>query len=116
MRIGSYVAFGVGAVGLAGGVAFMLQSSHKRSDADALCTLPGGACDSRYEDKVLSLDSQANTARTLSVVSFAVAGAGIGAGVAMLLLSASGSSYKSTAHAALTPWVGLNSAGVRGTF
>jgi hypothetical protein len=112
MRIGSYVAFGVGAVGIAGGIAFMVQSSSKRSDADKLCTLPGGACDASVKDQVNSLDSDANKARTLSIVGFALGAAGIGAGVTLFVLS-SGHSEKA---ASIAPWVGVNSAGVRGKF
>ncbi len=44
MRIGSYVALGVGVVGLGAGTFFALRASGKYSDADALCTdarLPG---------------------------------------------------------------------------
>jgi hypothetical protein len=112
MRIGSYVAFGVGAVGIAGGIAFMLQSSSKRSDADKLCTLPNGGCDLALKPQIDSLDSDANHARTLGIVGFALGAAGIGAGVTLFVLSA-GHSEKT---ASIAPWVGVNSAGVRGKF
>jgi hypothetical protein len=112
MRIGSYVAFGVGAIGLVGGTVFMLQSASKHSDANKLCTLPGGACDTSVESKVKSLDSDSSSARTLGVVGYAVGAVGIGAGVTLFVLSS-----KRQSHAAsIAPWVGLNSAGVRGTF
>jgi tetratricopeptide (TPR) repeat protein len=112
LRIGSYVAFGVGAVGIVGGIAFMLQSSSKRSDADKLCTLPNGYCELSVKDQVNSLDSDANKARTLAIVGYALGAAGIGAGVTLFVLSA-GHSGKS---ASIAPWVGVNSAGVRGKF
>jgi hypothetical protein len=112
MRIGSYVAFGVGAVGIAGGIAFMLQSSSKRSDADKLCTLPNNGCDSTLKPQIDSLDSDANKARTLGIVGFALGAAGIGTGVTLFVLS----SKHSQSSASLSPWVGLNSAGVRGKF
>jgi tetratricopeptide (TPR) repeat protein len=112
LRIGSYVAFGVGAVGLAGGIAFTVQSSSKRSDADKLCTLPNGYCELSVKDQVNSLDSDANKARTLAIVGYALGAAGIGAGVTLFVLSA-GHSGKS---ASIAPWVGVNSAGVRGKF
>jgi hypothetical protein len=112
MRIGSYVAFGVGAVGIAGGIAFMLQSSSKRSDADKICSLPGGNCPLDQKDQVNSLDSDANKARTLGIVGFALGAAGIGAGVTLFVLS-SGQNGKT---ASIAPWVGVNSAGVRGKF
>ncbi len=112
LRIGSYVAFGVGALGLAGGTVFMLQSAGKRSDADKLCTLPNGACDVSVEDKVRSLDSDADSAATLGIVGFVVGAVGVGAGVTLLVLS----SGKKESTATVSPWIGLNSAGVRGTF
>jgi hypothetical protein len=112
LRIGSYVAFGVGALGLAGGTVFMLQSAGKRSDADKLCTLPGGACDVSVEDKVRSLDSDADSAATLGIVGFVVGAVGVGAGVTLLVLS----SKKNESATTVSPWIGLNSAGVRGTF
>src|SRR4051794_31669779 len=110
LRIGSYVAFGVGAVGLAGGIAFTLQSSSKRSDADKLCTLPNGGCDLALKPQIDSLDSDANHARTLGIVGFALGAAGIGMGVTLLVLSM-GHAEKT---ASIAPWVGVNSAGVRG--
>jgi hypothetical protein len=114
LRIGSYVAFGVGALGLAGGTVFMLQSAGKRSDADKLCTLPGGECDTSVESKVKSLDSDADSAATLGIVGFAVGAVGIGAGITLLVLSSKKSESASTTT--VTPWIGLRTAGVRGTF
>ena len=112
LRIGSYVAFGVGAVGIAGGIAFMLQSSSKRSDADKLCTLPNGGCDLALKPQVDSLDSDANHARALGVAGFVLGAAGIGAGVTLFVLSAK----HSEKTASIAPWVGVGSAGVRGKF
>jgi hypothetical protein len=112
LRIGSYVAFGVGALGLAGGTVFMLQSAGKRSDADKLCTLPGGQCDVSVEEKVRSLDSDADSAATLGIVGFVVGAVGVGAGVTLFVLS----SGKKESATTVSPWIGLNSAGVRGAF
>jgi hypothetical protein len=112
LRIGSYVAFGVGAVGLAGGIAFTLQSSSKRSDADKLCTLPNGGCELALKPRIDSLDSEANHARTLGVVGFALGAAGLGTGVTLLVLSMRHGEHT----ASIAPWVGVNSAGVRGKF
>jgi hypothetical protein len=112
LRIGSYIAFGVGAVGLAGGTVFMLQSAGKRSDADELCTEPGGKCGESVRDKVEALDSDADSAQTLGIVGFAVGAVGVGAGITLFVLSSS----KSDKQASVSPWIGPNSAGVRGTF
>jgi len=115
MRIGAYAAFGVGAVGLGLGTVFLLQSGSKRSDADALCTLSGGGCPLEKKAEVESLDSDAKSASTLSVVGFAVGGVGIAAGVVMLVMSGKQES-SAAARPAVYPWVGGNSAGVAGRF
>ena len=115
MRVGAYVALGVGAVGIGLGTVFLLQSGSKRSDADALCNLPGGACPLDRKADVEKLDSDAKSASTLSVVGFAVGGVGIAAGVVMLVMSGKSES-SSAARPAIYPWVGGNAAGVAGRF
>jgi hypothetical protein len=115
MRIGAYTAFGVGAVGLGLGTVFLLQSAGKRSDADAICNLPNGACPLDRKGEVDKLDSDSKSASTLSIVGFAVGGVGIAAGVAMLVMS-SKSETSAAARPAVYPWVGLGSAGVVGRF
>ena len=116
MRIGAYTAFGVGAVGLGLGTVFLLQSLGKQSDADALCTLPGGRCDIDNKAEVNKLDSDAKSASTLSIVGFAVGGAGVAAGVVMLLLSSKSESSTATGQTTVYPWVGVGSGGVAGRF
>lgn len=115
LRIGSYAAFGLGAVGLGLGIVFTLQSSSKSSEADDLCNLPGGGCPESQRDKVDQLDADAKSAGTLGVVGFVVGGLSVGAGVTMLVLS-SGSSKTARTEEGVAPWVGLNSAGIRGRF
>jgi hypothetical protein len=51
---------------------------------------------------------------TVSTVGFVVAGAGVGVGIGALLFGGKGP--EATARAQVTPWVGLGSAGLRGTF
>jgi hypothetical protein len=117
LRIGSYAAFGVGAIGLGLGVVFTLQSSSKTSEADDICNLPGGGCPENQRDKVDQLDADAKSAGTLGVVGFVVGGLGIGAGVTLLILSGGSSSGASgRSEPGITPWVGLNSAGISGRF
>ncbi|HEX6276470.1 MAG TPA: hypothetical protein VFZ53_25690 [Polyangiaceae bacterium] len=128
LRIGSYVAFGVGAVGLGVGTVFLLQSSSKRSEADDLCTLPGGACDKENEDKVNALDADADSAGAIGVAGLIVGGIGVATGVTLFVLS-SGSSSSAGASAGskkalgsgphrptVAPWFGRNTLGVKGTF
>jgi hypothetical protein len=118
MRIGSYVAYGVGAVGLGLGTYFLIDSRGKRSDADA----KNDQCEAQLRcsandplaKEVDDLDDQARSALTLSIVGFAVGGVGIATGTALLLLSPS----DEEAHASFTiqPVIGLGTAGVAGTF
>ena len=115
MKIGSYVAFGAGAVGLAVGVGFAIDASNKRSEADDLCNLPQGACPADQQQRVDDLDSKADSSSTLSTVGFFIGGVGIATGVTLLLLDSSGSS-EDTTEAGVYPWVGWRSAGLSGRF
>jgi len=118
MRIGSYVAFGVGAVGLGLGTYFLIDSRSKRSDADAKsdqCEARGRClADDPLAAEIDDLDDKARSALTLSIVGFAVGGAGIAAGTGLFLASSSdeGSQASFTIH----PVIGLGAAGVAGTF
>jgi hypothetical protein len=118
LRIGSYVAFGVGAIGLAGGTLFTLQSVGKRDDADAafaLCQAEPGGCreDDPRATQTEDLDREADAKQTLGIVGFAVGGAGIAAGITLLVLSSGGGGEN---QAGVRPWIGLGSAGLSGRF
>jgi hypothetical protein len=117
LRIGSYVAFGVGVVGLAAGTFFTLQSSSKREDADAKFEECGGEDGCRtgnpLSDEVAELDDEARSAMTLGIVGFAVGGAGIATGATLLLLSSGGTDER---QAGVRPYVGFGVAGVKGRF
>ena len=113
MRVGGYIALGVGVAGVATGTVFMLQYSSKTKQADDLCTLPDGGCATGVRSQVDALDADAKKARNLGIVGLAVGGAAIGTGILLVVLAPSGGS---TRTASVTPWFGLNSAGLRGTF
>jgi hypothetical protein len=110
MRIGSYVALGVGVVGLGAGTFFALRASGKYSDADALCS--NGNCPPDKKSEIDDLDSAGDSAKTTATIGFIVGGVGIATGVTLLLLDSSKSSHQ----AGVRPWVGLGSAGVSGRF
>lgn len=113
LRIGSYVGFGVGVVGVALGTVFVLKSSSKRKEADdAAKACP---CDDRSElaQTISGLDKDANSAKTLGIVGFVVGGVGIATGVTLFVLSSKKEEPK-TAY--VEPFVGLGSLGVRGAF
>jgi hypothetical protein len=116
LRIGSYVALGVGALGLVGGTVFTLQSAGKRKDADDKYKECGGDAGCTNENplsaEVDKLDKDAGSAQTLGLVGFALGGVGVAAGVTLFILSSGGDSQQ----ASVEPWLGLGSAGVRGRF
>lgn len=118
LRIGSYVAFGVGALGLGVGTYFLLDSRAKRSDADATeeeCKARGPCLASDpLAEKVATLDDDARGALTLSIVGFAVGGVGIATGTALLLMSPS--SEAQAKGFSIRPLIGLGTAGVVGRF
>jgi hypothetical protein len=117
LRIGSYVAFGVGVVGLAAGTLFTLQSSSKREDADAKFEECGGesGCHTGnpISEQVTKLDDDARSAMTLGIVGFAVGGVGIATGATLFILSSGGSEER---RAGVEPYVGFGVAGVKGRF
>jgi len=112
MKIGGYVALGVGVVGVGLGTVFLLKANSKKSDADALCSGPAG-CPLSKKSEVDALDNDYKSAGTLSVVSYAVGGVGLVTGVTLLVLS--GNKHSENA-AGVTPWIGYQSAGLCGRF
>lgn len=119
LRVGSYVGFGVGAVGIALGTVFVLKSSSNRKDADsaaaALEERCGNLCDadSAEAKNVADLDDKARSAQTLGIVGYVVGGLGVATGVTLFILS---SKKDETKSAFVAPYVGLGAVGVRGAF
>lgn len=115
-KIAAYSALGVGAAGVAVGVIFALQHSSKSSDADDLydeCLNSRVCGDSDVED-IKTLDSDAATAGTLSIVGFGVGAAGIGVGLALLLMNSGGTD--SAAQAGVVPYLSPGQVGLTGSF
>jgi hypothetical protein len=126
LRIGSYVGFGVGVVGVALGTVFVLKSSSNRKDADKAtqeledaygCSATGGhpACDATTPEaiKVAGLDDDARSAKTIGIISYVVGGVGLATGVTLFVLS-QGKDEKKSAYVA--PYVGPGAFGLRGAF
>ena len=120
MRIGSYVAFGVGAVGIGTGVVFLLKKNSKSSDADSLfssCNARG--CTAAERSQITSLDDDASSAGTLSTVGFVVGGVGVATGVVLLVLDSSGhheTGVLRQGDLSVRPLVGYRSVGLSGSF
>lgn len=119
LRVGSYVAFGVGAAGLGVGSFFLGLSSNRRRDADdayAQCTAQG---DCRERDasavETRELDNDARSALTVSIIGLSVGGAAAVLGTTLFLLSA-GSEESPQVRLSVRPYLGLGGAGLLGSF
>ncbi len=120
LRVGSYVALGVGAVGIGVGTVFGLRAKSKYKEANDFAAEncpPGnepcalGNQFGEWED----LGKQADTSKTLSIVGFVVGGVGLATRVTLFILS-SKKKEEQPAAAKVEPYLGLGSLGVRGSF
>lgn len=109
MRTLAFVGFGVGGVGIvAGTITGLLTMSAKSSALN-------GCRDNRCPPSTFSDLDKASSMATISTVSFIVAGLGAGLGVTALIIGDKPKETPTTG-ATVTPWIGLGSAGVRGSF
>lgn len=109
----TYVALGVGAVGLVVGTVFLIQSNNSVDKANQLCNQPGGTCPTGSYSQVHSYDNDARSQRTISTVGFVAGGLGVAAGGVLWFVTGK---KKHPAAAEIRPWVGLGSAGMSGHF
>lgn len=120
LRIGSYVALGVGAVGLGLGSYFMWQSSDYADQSDKTfdtCDKLPTRCLASDRVEVRRLEDESSSAKTRGIVALVVGGAAAATGVVLLTLSpGSSTGERDHARATLTPYVGYGAAGVVGTF
>lgn len=127
LRIGSYIAFGVGAVGLGLGTVFALDSKKAHNRVNELCVNdPETDCrvdpGSPEEKEVNEKNDQAGSSQTMAIVGLAVGGVAIATGVTLFVLSMKNG--KSTAqmqhdrdtHRYLAPLLGFNQVGLSGRF
>jgi hypothetical protein len=105
----AYVAFGVGAAGLAAGSVFGALALGVRSDLEGACN-GDHKCPSSSRPDLDALDRAA----LLSNVGFGVAAVGLGLGTYFLLAPPGGKAKPG--HVALAPWVGPGAGGLRATF
>ncbi len=113
-RMGSYIAFGVGVLGVGAGTFFLIRAHSTQSDSDAEYDgcLPN--CPAAKQQHISSLDIRALHQRTESEVSFIVGGAGLATGVTLLLLEPKKPAATSAGY--VRPWVGVGQAGLYGAF
>jgi hypothetical protein len=113
LRAGSYVAFGVAAVGLVAGTVFALSAKSKYKDGNALCSSDPCNLTSAQADQRTQFGKDGDSAKTLSLVGFIVGGVGVVTGTTLLLLSGH---QASESHASIEPWIGPGSLGLNGKF
>lgn len=114
LRTASYVAFGVGAVGLVAGTVFALKAKGKYSDGNDLCKEDPCQLSQADANRRDQLGKDGDSAKTLSIVGFVVGGVGVAAGTTLFVLSSKHDSEKPTAG--VHPWIGLGSVGLSGRF
>jgi hypothetical protein len=122
----AYAGFGVGIAGVVVGSITGIVSMSKTSSLKDQC--PNGKCPpSVYDSSSFQSDlSSAKTMGTVSTISFIVGGVGIGVGVVALFLPSSASASATTAanksakmerqSPRVSPFIGVGSAGLVGTF
>jgi hypothetical protein len=117
LRIASYVALGVGVVGLGLGTFFALDASGKFDESNTLFEESNCAqsCSETVKAQISQLDSDGDSAQSLAIVGFVAGGVGVAAGVVLFIVSGKDTSTPAEA-VRLRPYVGLASAGVVGSF
>jgi len=120
VRIGAYVALGVGVVGLGAGTIFGLSAKSKYQEANDITNdnencPPSGPCElsASLFDERQQLGKDGDSAKTLSLVGFIAGGVGVAAGVTLFVLS---SKKEEPAAAKVEPYLGIGQLGVRGSF
>lgn len=113
LRTASYVALGVGVLGLGAGTVFGLSAKSKYDEGNELC--PSFPCSLTAEeaDRREQLGEDGDSAKTLSLVGFIAGGVGVAAGVTLFVLS--GRPQERSAPSVST-FVSPNSVGLRGSF
>ncbi len=118
LRIGAYVAFGVGAAGLGAGGYFLWQSSDYSAQSDRVfaCDARPLHCTPAEKAEVIRLVDESSAAKVRAAVGFGVGGAAVVTGIVLLVIAGNSSPKAAPAAAAWTPWIGYRAAGVSGTF
>jgi hypothetical protein len=112
MRVGAWVAVGVGAAGVVAGVAAAIDNRSNRNSANALCA-PNG-CPESKRAQVDTFDQNANQAATIAWICSGLGVAGLATGVTLLVLS--GKSSAPAQSGEVRPWVTARTAGITVAF
>jgi MYXO-CTERM domain-containing protein len=114
LQIAGGTAIGIGAVGLALGVAFTVKAQGSFSDADALC--PAGQCPEARRAEIEQLDSDGETESAVGIAGFVVGGAFAVAGVTMLVIGSTSNGDSARTLPGVRAVAGPTWLGLRGTF
>jgi hypothetical protein len=115
MRTASYVALGVGVVGVGVGTVFALSAKSKYEKGNDLCpAFPCSLTQQEARDRE-QFGKDGDSAKTLSMVGFIAGGVGLAAGATLFILSGKRAEAPA-AQTSVQPWVGLGSMGITGSF
>ena len=115
MRTASYVALGVGVVGVGLGTVFGLSAKSNYDKGNELCpAFPCTLNEQQARDRE-TFGKDGDSAKTLSMVGFIAGGVGLAAGATLFILS-NKKTETPAAQARVTPWIGLGSVGLTGSF
>jgi tetratricopeptide (TPR) repeat protein len=114
-----FVSLGVGGAFVVMGIAGAVYAANNRAEVAELCKEfleDGVRCELSGERYKRGEDARAGykTGDRLAVAGFVVGGIGLAAGVALILTAPKAPAQTNKAH--IEPWIGLGSAGLRGTF
>ncbi len=112
-RLGSYIGFGVGALGIGAGTYFVLKAHSTQSDSDSHFASCLPHCSSAEKGNIADLDQSAKNQRAAALASYIVGGVGVATGITLFLIEPK----KGTESALrIRPWVGLGQAGISARF
>jgi len=113
-RIGSYIGFGVAAVGVGAGTYFLVKSGSTSSEADNAFGACKPNCSNAQQANIRDMDSQSAHQHNAGVVSYVMGGIGLATGLGLLVLEPTRPQRGSAAY--VRPYVGATQAGVVGAF
>ncbi len=112
LTTGGWIGVGVGVAGLIAGTVFVVKNHSDRNDANALCGAMG--CPLSKRSDIASFDDSADSAATLSWVSYGVGAVGLVTGGVLLWIGHG--KHAAPQSGRVTPWLGTRATGVQVTF
>jgi tetratricopeptide (TPR) repeat protein len=113
-RLGSYIGFAVGAVGVGVGTYFLIKAHGTQSDSDSQFASCLPHCSPADKGSISDLDQAAKNQQTVGVVGLIVGGIGVGTGVTLLMIEPKKESAITSGF--VRPWFGFGQAGLYGAY